>query len=61
MFILGQQIVDSEPNGPVGDHEEQGDCGEHPVVELPLAENNFSTFIFVNFKIGHGLVIELAE
>ena len=39
MFILGQQIVDGEPNGPVGDREEQGDCREHPVVELPLAEN----------------------
>ena len=41
MFILGQQIVDGEPNGPVGDREEQGDCREHPVVELPLAGNIF--------------------
>ena len=44
MFILRQQIVDGEPNGPVGDREEQGDCGEHPVVELPLAENIFWNF-----------------
>ena len=28
MFILGQQIVDSETDGPVGDREEQGDCRE---------------------------------
>ena len=41
MFILGQQIVDSETDGPVGDREEQGDCREHPVVELPLTENIF--------------------
>ena len=41
MFILGQQIVDGEPDGPVGDREEQGYRREHPVVELPLAGNNF--------------------
>ena len=57
MFILGQQIVDGEPNGPVGDREEQGNCREHPVVELPLTENIFRIF-FVNFETGHCLVIE---
>ena len=38
MFVLRKQIVDCEANQPVGDGEEEGDGGQDPVVELPLAE-----------------------